>query len=155
MTTRYRRVVDPAEISQHINELGAQSLVVDIEPLIAFWDTDQPTLQDGVTPFLEQITSATTVRALVFATNSTRTLPLPAAPALHIGYLASARKPFRLAPYRELPTPGVVIGDQVATDGILARRLVLHYCPNLPHIPRGPWVMRQLRPLHALLFHSS
>ncbi|WP_347588255.1 hypothetical protein [Acrocarpospora sp. B8E8] len=104
---------------------------------------------------LDQITSATAVQAIVFATNSARALPeIPAVARIHLGYLASARKPLRITPYRDLPRPGVVVGDQVATDGLLACRLgytFLHYCPSLPHIPRGPRLMRHLgRPIHAV-----
>jgi hypothetical protein len=49
-----------------------------------------------------------------------------------------------------------MIGDQVATDGILARRLgytFLRYCPDLSRAPAGPRLMSELgRPLEALLF---
>jgi predicted HAD superfamily phosphohydrolase YqeG len=160
MTTAYYRVAELAEVWQRITELGVQTAVIDIEPLVAFWDTDQDALQRGVNNFLDQITSATAVRAVVFATNSTRALAVvPAVAKIQLGYLASARKPLRIAPYRDLPRPGVVIGDQVATDGVLACRLgytFLHYCPSLPYIPRGPRLMRHLgRPIHALLFRSS
>jgi predicted HAD superfamily phosphohydrolase YqeG len=47
-------------------------------------------------------------------------------------YLASAVKPLRTAAYRALPRPGAVIGDQLSTDGLLARRLgytFLHWRP--------------------------
>ena len=57
--------------------------------------------------------------------------------------------------YRGFPLPGVVIGDQVATDGILARRLgyafVLHRPPG--RIPAGPRLMNRLGQLvRPLLF---
>ena len=160
MTSSYTQVAQPAEIPQRINELGAKTVVIDIEPLVAFWDTDQATLQAGVAELLDQITATTAVQAIVFATNSARTLPtIPAVPGLHIDYLASARKPFSIAAYHDLPKPGVVIGDQTATDGVLAWRLgyaFLHYCPNLPDIPTGPRLMGYLgRPIHALLFHPA
>jgi predicted HAD superfamily phosphohydrolase YqeG len=69
-------------------------------------------------------------------------------------YLARAGKPLRTAPYRILPRPGVVIGDQLATDGALARRLgytFLQYRPRLDHVPAGPRLMdyvgRLIRPV--------
>lgn len=69
-------------------------------------------------------------------------------------YLASAGKPFRIAPYRDLPRPGMVIGDQVATDGILARRLSYTFVlldPQLSEVPFGPRLMgaggRLVRPV--------
>ena len=48
-------------------------------------------------------------------------------------YLASAGKPMRTAAYRLFPRPGMVIGDQVATDGILARRLGFTFVLFDPH----------------------
>jgi predicted HAD superfamily phosphohydrolase YqeG len=149
-----------AEIRQRIAGLDAKTAVVDIEPLVAFWDTDQHTLQRGVTTILDQLTDVTAVQAILFATNSTRTAPIaPIVAGVHVGYRASAGKPLRVGPYRDLPRPGVVIGDQVATDGLLAWRLgyaFLYYCPNLPRIPQGPRLMHQLgRPIHTVLFRSS
>jgi hypothetical protein len=50
----------------------------------------------------------------------------------------------------------VVIGDQVATDGVLAWRLgytFVHYRPELDHVPAGPWLMDRLgRVIRPLLF---
>jgi predicted HAD superfamily phosphohydrolase YqeG len=152
----YRVISGVGELPGQLDELGARALVVDVEPLVAFWDTGQAELRDGVTRVLEQV-AGTGVRTVVFATNSSRTLSaLPVVPALRVGYLASAGKPLRRAPYRDLPRPAAVVGDQVATDGVLARRLgftFLHYRPDVPDIPVGPRVMRFLgRPIHALLF---
>jgi predicted HAD superfamily phosphohydrolase YqeG len=160
VTTAYHRVARLAEICDRITELGARTAVVDIEPLVAFWDTDRSTLQHGVTTVLDRLTSATAVRAVVFATNSARTLPsTPAIAGVRVGYVASAGKPLRTAPYARLPEPGVVIGDQVATDGVLAWRLgyaFLHYCPALPHVPRGPRLLSHLgRPIRAILFRGA
>jgi hypothetical protein len=41
----------------------------------------------------------------------------------------------------------VVIGDQAATDGVLAYRLgytFLHYCPEVSAVPLGPRLLNQL-----------
>jgi hypothetical protein len=69
-------------------------------------------------------------------------------------YLAAAGKPLRTAPYRDFPRPGVVIGDQVGTDGVLARRLdyaFVLYDPPAPGAPAGPQLMgawgKLVRPL--------
>jgi len=69
-------------------------------------------------------------------------------------YLASASKPFQISPYLGFPRPGMVIGDQVATDGILARRLgytFVLFDPQLREEPAGPRLMgaagRLVRPL--------
>jgi len=59
----------------------------------------------------------------------------------------SAGKPLRTAPYRGLPRPAAVVGDQLLTDGLLARRLgcaFLHWDPPLDGVPAGPRVLRLL-----------
>ncbi len=72
---------------------------------------------------------------------------------VRVVYLASAGKPLRTALYRSFPRPGVVIGDQIATDGILARRLGYTFVQYraLGRLPAGPRLMdrvgRLVRPL--------
>src|SRR4029077_16826092 len=73
-----------------------------------------------------------------------RPLTIPSVPGVRVTYLASAGKPLRTAPYRGLPRPGAVIGDQVATDGLLARRrgyTFLHWSPQLAGVPLRPRLM--------------
>src|SRR5947209_8591328 len=100
------------------------------------WDSDPGALAGGISDLLELL-SGSGVRAVVFATNSARTPPcIPEAEGTKVEYLTSARKPLRVAAYRGLPRPGVVVGDQVATDGLLAWRLgytFVRYNPSLPH----------------------
>ena len=69
-------------------------------------------------------------------------------------HLLGAGKPLRTAAYRRFPRPGMVIGDQVATDGILARRLgyaFVLFDPQPGGVPQGPRLMgaggRLVRPL--------
>jgi predicted HAD superfamily phosphohydrolase YqeG len=158
MSAPYRRFTDPAQTIPLIRDLSVRTVVFDVEPLIAFWDTDQHILTAGTAAILDRL-AANPARLghVVFATNSPRRPPtIPIRDGLHIGYLALARKPLRTAPYRRLPTPGVVVGDQIATDGVLAWRLgyaFLHYTPATHDTPIGPRVMGGLgRPLHGLLF---
>jgi predicted HAD superfamily phosphohydrolase YqeG len=130
-----------------------------VEPLIAFWDTEQQALGDGVTAILDRLGPGQ-LRHVVFATNSARRpQSLPAVDGLQVGYLALARKPLRTAPYRDLPTPGIVIGDQIATDGVLAWRLgyaFLRYTPDTLTFPLGPRIMGGPgRPLRKLLFRNA
>lgn len=66
---------------------------------------------------------------------------------VRVVYLASAGKPMRMAPYQGSPRPGVVVGDQIATDGLLARRLghaFVQYRPPLDDMRAGPRLLRQL-----------
>ena len=90
-----------------------------------------------------------------FATNSMRRpQAVPACAGARVVYLASADKPMRLAPYQGFPRPGAVVGDQIATDGLLARRLgyaFVDYSPPLGEIPAGPRLLgllgRLIRPV--------
>ena len=88
--------------------------------------------------------------------NSPRRLSVALDVAPLVRYLAAAGKPVRVAPYRDLPRPGVAIGDQLATDGMLAWRLgfaFLHLRLPLDPVPLGPQLMNHLgRPLRRLLF---
>jgi predicted HAD superfamily phosphohydrolase YqeG len=126
--------------------MSASSYVVDIEPLVASWHTGQRSLDAGVARTVIQLGAIAGVRVVCFATNSARRpAAIPASPAARVMYIASARKPLVTGLYRGLPRPGVVIGDQVVTDGTLARRLgftFLHYCPDTAGVPVGPRLLR-------------
>jgi hypothetical protein len=158
----YERFAEPPGLLRRARELSSRTIIVDVEPLVAYWDSGQEALDAGIAEILGQVGADPGVLVVCFSTNSDRrpsAVPVrgasgPGGP--RVVYLASARKPFLTAPYRDFPRPGVVIGDQVATDGILARRLgysFLHYCPDLAHVPAGPRLMYDLgRPLEPLLF---
>lgn len=137
--------------------LGAKTLVLDVEPLIAPWDTGLAALDEGIARVLPEAASVPGVQVVCFSTNSRRRPSAPPAGAdVAASYLASAGKPLRTAPYRGFPSPGVVIGDQVITDGVLALRLgytFLHCQPALGAIPRGPRLFARLGSLlRPLLF---
>lgn len=166
MTGAYERVTSVAELFARVRELALATLIFDIEPLVAPWDGGQQGLDRGVAEILGQSETVPSVRAVVFSTNSARrpsVLPAAASPGdgsrgggagLRVEYVAAAAKPLRTAPYRDLPRPGAVIGDQLPTDGILAYRLgflFLHYDPPYGHVPIGPRLMhrwgRAVRPV--------
>ena len=157
MRGRYWRAADLDAVLRKVAESSARTVIFDVEPLVAFWDTDEPTLDRGIVTVVSRASVLGDVQAIGFATNSLRCAEVPQATGgVRVFYVSAARKPMRLAPYRSLPSPGVVVGDQVATDGVLARRLgfaFVHYCPPMARIPVGPRLMRQLgRPLRPLLF---
>jgi hypothetical protein len=154
----YERVTSLAELFTRVGELALATLVFDIEPLVAPWNGGQQGLDRGVAEILGQAATIPTVRAVIFSTNSARrptVFPAVLATAAdgsdapdgrRVEYVASAAKPLRLAPYRGLPRPGAVIGDQLPTDGILAFRLgylFLHYDPPYGHVPIGPRLMHR------------
>jgi predicted HAD superfamily phosphohydrolase YqeG len=141
----YERLTGVDDLLVRATELSVQTMIFDVEPLVAFWDSSQESLDDGVALILSQVKVIPAVRVVVFATNSARRpSAIPAVQGVRVKYLASAGKPLRIGPYRDLPRPGAVIGDQVPTDGILARRLgytFLYYRPGLSGVPIGPRLM--------------
>lgn len=131
MGLNYQQFHDEHDLPRLITDLSARTVVIDVEPLIAAWDGTQDALDRGVAGALDLVGALPTVEAVCFATNSARRpSALPRVPGIDVTYLVSARKPGRLTQYARLPRPGVVVGDQVLTDGLLARRLgysFLHY----------------------------
>jgi predicted HAD superfamily phosphohydrolase YqeG len=152
MRVSYQRRDDVEGVVRALGRLGPRTIVVDVEPMIAAWDSGQSSLSRGVACFLERASSVPGLSVICFATNSRRRLASAIGSSVIGGdgqavrYIASAGKPLRTAHYREFPRPGVVIGDQVATDGALAWRLgysFIHYYPDTS-IPLGPMLMRYL-----------
>ena len=116
------RIATLADGLRLVRELSAKTVVLDVEPLVAYWDSSQRSLDQGIAQVLSEIAEVRSVVAVCFATNSARRPSAdPAYPGIRVTYLASAYKPFRVDLYRDLPKPGVLIGDQVLTDGLLAR----------------------------------
>ncbi len=151
----YERHAGLDEVLRRAGELSARTIIFDVEPLVAFWDSDQETLDRGLALVVSRVGLVPGVQVACFATNSVRRPSVVRGSArMQVVYLASAAKPVRTAPYLDFPRPGVVIGDQVATDGILARRLgyaFVHYSPRLDGVPAGPrmlgWLGSLVRPL--------
>jgi predicted HAD superfamily phosphohydrolase YqeG len=135
-------------VLSRVDELSARTVVFDVEPLVAYWDSGQEALDQGVARLALRAGQLPEVQLVCFATNSMRRPEtVPRSAGVRVVYLASAGKPLRTAPYRGFPRPGVVVGDQVATDGLLARRLgyaFVQYRPPLDEIPAGPRLLLQL-----------
>ena len=147
MTSSYVRVRGLPDLFTEARELSAKTMIFDVEPLVAPWHGSQESLDQGIARILGDVRTVPSVRVVVFATNSARRpSAVPASDGFQVRYLASAAKPLRTAPYRGLPRPGAVAGDQLPTDGMLAYRLgfaFLHYAPELAGIPLGPALMRR------------
>jgi len=151
----FERVTGLDDVVRRAAEVGARTLVFDVEPLVAYWDGGQQALDEGIARVLSEVAVLPAVQVVCFATNSLRRpTALPSGGAVQVVYLASANKPVQTMAYRHFPRPGMVIGDQVATDGILARRLgyeFLLFDPHLTGVPAGPRLMgawgRLVRPL--------
>ncbi len=160
MRSAYERLTEADDLLRRAGELSAHTVLIDVEPLVAHWDSSQESLDKGVAQLASQASTVPGLRVVCFATNSARRpTAVPVRPRLRVMYLASAGKPLRTAPYRDLPRPGVVIGDQAATDGVLAHRLgytFLHYCPRPETVPLGPRLLHLSGPVVRLfLFRKA
>jgi hypothetical protein len=148
------------EVWTLIEARPSRSLVFDVEPLVAIWDTDAAALDAGIVRTLRGLERVSGVEKVLFATNSARRpTVLPGSPEVRVGYRVSAMKPLLTRGYRDLPRPGLVVGDQLATDGALAWRLgfdFVHYQPPRDRVPAGPRLMMALGELlRPLLFQGS
>lgn len=148
MPPGYARVTDLRGAVAAASELAVRTMIIDIEPLVAWWDTSQESLDRGIERIAAELAQVPELQVAVFATNSVRRpTAIPSIPGVQVLYHASARKPLRTAPYQALPRPGAVIGDQLPTDGLLAARLgyiFLHWSPPATGIPAGPRLMQLL-----------
>ncbi len=135
----YREFSDEQELLHRLKQISPRTLIIDIEPLVACWDNTQGALDRGITHVLDLVAAIPSVAVVCFATNSARRPSAqPRSSKVHVVYVASAHKPVQIRPYLGFPRPGVVIGDQVLTDGLLARRLgyaFLHYRTPLTGAP--------------------
>ena len=157
MRVGYRPVDDLDDVTSWLIELGARTVIFDVEPLIALWDTGEDILRGGVDATIDQILRVQDIDVIGFATNSRRHLAInPHHDDVRAFYISQAAKPFVTRRHRALPHPGVLVGDQIATDGLLAWRLgfaFAHVQHSNSRRPWGPRLMHQLgRPLTSILF---
>jgi len=157
--TVFEHATGLGDAARQVGELSARTVIFDVEPLVASWDGTQETLDDGIARVLSEIAKLPTVEVVCFSTNSLRRPSVaPSAAGVRVVYLASAAKPLRTTAYERFPRPGVVIGDQVATDGILARRLGYAFIQLDPPggRPVGPRLMAAAgRLVQPLLFTEA
>jgi predicted HAD superfamily phosphohydrolase YqeG len=156
MPAAYEQLTELRGVLARVKELSVRTMIFDVEPLVAWWDTSQQALDQGIAEILGQLDQVPDVRVVIFATNSARRpSALPSVAGVRVGYVASAGKPLKTGKFRGLPEPGAVIGDQVPTDGLLAYRLgftFLHWDPRLTGVPVGPRLMGLLGRLARPLF---
>lgn len=145
MRAEYECAAGLGEVSRLAEKLSARTMIFDIEPLVAHWDSGRTTLDQGIAQVLGEAATVPGLQLVCFATNSSRRpSALPNRAGVRVVYLASAGKPLRTAPYLDFPRPGVVVGDQVVTDGILALRLgyaFVLYDARTRIVPLGPRLM--------------
>jgi len=146
MESGYERLAGLDAALDRAQQLSVQTIIFDIEPLIAHWDSDQEALDRGIAHVLTLADAVPGLKVVCFSTNSLRRPSILPNTKVRAVYLAAAGKPLRTSQYQDFPRPGAVIGDQMATDGILARRLGYTYleCPPPDHMPLGPRMMHGL-----------
>ena len=134
MRAGYERAAGLDAVLSRVEELAARTVIFDVEPLVASWDSSQDALERGVALLVLRACQLPEVQLVCFATNSMRRpQAVPGSAGVRVVYLACAGKPMRIAAYRGFPRPGVVVGGQIATDGMLARRLCYASCnPTRP-----------------------
>ena len=80
VTGNYVRVTGLAGLFAEARELSVRTMIFDVEPLVAPWHGSQESLDQGVARTLGDVRTVSSVRVVVFATNSARRRP-PSRPA--------------------------------------------------------------------------
>lgn len=141
------------EVYSAIARLKPGTLVIDVEPLVCYWKTGQEQLDDGLSRLLSTLTkNEEPLQRIWFLTNSARVPSMaPASDRIAVTYVTKARKPWlRLDAVRSSPSPIVVVGDQVLTDGCVAWRLGAPFI-QVPIPPSASSAVRTQRQMGDLL----
>src|SRR5256885_5336310 len=93
----YYECTSADEVFQYITEHAPRTVIFDVEPLVAYWNTDTVTLDKGLSYFVARTADIPSVQAIGFATNShRRPSTLPASSNVYVLYRADVLKPFRV-----------------------------------------------------------
>jgi hypothetical protein len=159
MRADYQQISDRDELLSCVAGLSPKTAIFDIEPVVAVWNTGTSELSGGVERIATKLSEIPGIEFIGFVTNSRRRAPVTSPPGgPTIFYVSSAHKPLLTRRYRALPRPGVVVGDQLTTDGILAWRLgfdFVHYDPAAKDSPPGVRIMNLTGSLLRPLFFNS
>ena len=99
MRASYEQLTELRDVLARARELSVRTMIFDVEPLVAWWDSSQESLDQGLAAVVSELGKLPDVRAVVFATNSARRpSAIPSLPGVRVTYLASAGKPLRTAP---------------------------------------------------------
>ncbi|HEY7275198.1 MAG TPA: hypothetical protein VH594_04495, partial [Trebonia sp.] len=80
-------LVDAARLA---GELSVRTVIFDVEPLVAYWDGTQESLDEGIAQVLGEIAKLPAVEVICFSTNSLRRPSVVPSPAgVRVVYLAS------------------------------------------------------------------
>ena len=119
-------VKSPSDALIVAGSLDTPVVVLDMEPILAWWGTSSSALEEGISEAVRVLTG----KSVLVLTNSARRLSPERLPS-DWSLVARARKPW--TPLR-VDNLAVVVGDQLYNDGVLALRLearFVHFPP--PH----------------------
>src|SRR5262245_30114202 len=68
----YERFAEPPDLLRRAWELSFRTIIVDVEPLVASWDSGQEALDAGIAEILGQVGADPGVLVVCFSTNSDR-----------------------------------------------------------------------------------
>lgn len=64
MKATYYEHADREGLFARVAELAPRTAVVDIEPLVAYWDTDTAALDEGISRFLAEISGVSSIEVV-------------------------------------------------------------------------------------------
>jgi hypothetical protein len=70
VTAGYERFATAADLVQRASELAPSTVIIDVEPLVAWWDSGQELLDSGVASMVSQLGRLAGLSVLCFAMNS-------------------------------------------------------------------------------------
>src|SRR5690348_12542454 len=103
MRSGYERRAGLDEALDRAQQLSVQTVIFDIEPLIAHWDSGQEALDQGIAHVLTRADAIPGLKVVCFSTNSLRrpSLMPDTGTKVRAVYLSAAGKPLRTAQYRD------------------------------------------------------
>src|SRR5262249_20861144 len=101
MSSGYERLAGLDEALDRVEQLSVQTVICDVEPLVAHWDSGQEALDEGVARVLTRAGAVPGLKVVCFSTNSLRRpshMP-PTGAKVRVVSLAAAGKPLRTSQY--------------------------------------------------------
>ena len=78
------------ELMRRAGNLDVRTMIFDVEPLVAYWDSGQEVLDQGIARVCGEVGAMPDVQVLCFATNSLRRSPVLARPSGGLGKAGAA-----------------------------------------------------------------
>ena len=105
MRTVFEHATGLGDAARRAGELSVRTVIFDVEPLVAYWNGTQETLDEGIARVLSEIVKLPMVEVVCFSTNSVRR-PSVVPSTRACGWCTSPRRPSRCEPRRTSVFPG-------------------------------------------------